>query len=80
MYELGDCALRGCLYPAYIRGLGYLASKNGVAADLEFRKIIDHRGIVQICETGVLARLGLGRAYALEGDTSKAKRLLTKTS
>ena len=39
----------------------------------EFKKILDHPGIVNACETRVLAHLGLGRAYALQGDTAKVK-------
>jgi tetratricopeptide (TPR) repeat protein len=77
LYELaGDraqCALGGCLYPAYVRGEAYLASKNGAAAALEFQKILDHRGIVKSCETGALAHLGLAQAYELQDDIPKAK-------
>jgi serine/threonine protein kinase/tetratricopeptide (TPR) repeat protein len=73
VYELTVDALGGCLYPVYVRGQAYLASKNGAAAELEFQKILDHRGIVRACETGALAHLGLARAYALAGDAPKAK-------
>jgi tetratricopeptide (TPR) repeat protein len=41
LYELTNDALGGCLYPAYVRGQAYLASKNGVAAEppsLSFRR------------------------------------------
>ncbi len=40
---------------------------------MEFQKMIDHRGIVEKCPVGALAHLGLGRAYALQGDTAKAR-------
>jgi len=40
---------------------------------VEFQKIIDHPGIVWIYPLGVLAHLGLGRAYALQGDTAKSR-------
>ena len=73
LYELSDVALGGCICPAYVRGQAYLALKNGSAAEAEFEKILGHRGIVKICETGALARLGLARAYAMQGDTVKAK-------
>jgi eukaryotic-like serine/threonine-protein kinase len=36
-------------------------------------KLLDHRGIVQNFPAGALAHLQLGRAYALSGDTAKAK-------
>jgi eukaryotic-like serine/threonine-protein kinase len=71
-YEFGDAFSR-CLYPAYVRGQAYLAMRNGSAAAAEFQKILDHRGLVVSCETGVLARLGLARAYALQGDNIKAR-------
>ena len=61
-----------CLYPVYIRGQAYLAAGKGSEAAAEFQKIVDHSGIVWNCWTGALARLGLARAYALSGDTSKA--------
>jgi hypothetical protein len=61
------------LYPAYVRGQAYLALKNGAAAEAEFQKILSQRGIVKTCETGALARLELGRAYAVQGETAKAQ-------
>jgi eukaryotic-like serine/threonine-protein kinase len=53
--------------------LAYLAQKNGPAAAAEFQKFLDHPGIVQNFLLGALARLQLGRSYALSGDTAKAK-------
>jgi eukaryotic-like serine/threonine-protein kinase len=35
-------------------------------------KILDHRGIVMNFPLGALARLGLARAYALEGNIAKS--------
>jgi len=75
-YELGGpppVVDSGLMYPAYIRGLAYLAQRNGPAAAAEFQKFLDHRGIVQNFLLGSLARLQLARAYALSGDTAKAK-------
>jgi hypothetical protein len=46
---------------------------DGNSAAAEFQKFIDHRGIVVNFPWGALARLGMGRAYALQGDTAKAK-------
>jgi len=68
-YLLGS----GNLYPAYIRALAYLAAHRGVEAAGEFQKILDHRGIVICDPIGALARLQLGRAYAMSGDKTKAK-------
>jgi eukaryotic-like serine/threonine-protein kinase len=63
----------GALYPVYVRGEAYLAVGEGTQATAEFHKIIDHRGIVVSDPVGALARLQLGRAFALSGDKAKAK-------
>jgi hypothetical protein len=65
--------LFGALYPAYVRGEAYLAAHKGAEAAAEFQKIVDHRGIVVSDPIAALARLQLGRAYALSGDTAKGK-------
>jgi serine/threonine protein kinase/Flp pilus assembly protein TadD len=72
-YELGSPPPGISMYPPYIRGVAYLAQKNGPAAAAEFQKFPDHSGIVQNFLLGSLARLQLARAYALSGDTAKAK-------
>ena len=69
-YELG---VGFSLYPVYLRGEAYLAAKQGTAAAAEFQKILDHSGVVANEPIGALAHLQLGRAYALSGDTTKAK-------
>ena len=61
------------LYPVYVRGEVYLAAHQGGEAATEFRKILDHRGIVLNEPIGALAHLQLGRAYAMEGEISRAK-------
>src|SRR5271165_1288433 len=63
----------GALYPVYVRGLAYLALHQGAEAAAEFRKILDHPGIVISDPVGAVARLQLARAYALMGDPAKAK-------
>jgi eukaryotic-like serine/threonine-protein kinase len=62
-----------CLYPVYVHGEAYLAAGEGKEAGPEFQKILDHSGIVWNCWTGALAHLGLARAYAMQGDTAKAR-------
>jgi len=69
-YELG---VGGNLHVVYVRGEAYLAAHRGAEAAAEFQKILDHRGIVLNQPIGALAHLGLGRAYALQGDTAKAR-------
>jgi hypothetical protein len=51
----------------------YLAAQQGSEAAAEFQKILDHPGIVLNSPIGALAHLQLGRAYAMQGDTAKAK-------
>jgi predicted Zn-dependent protease len=77
-YELGQprstqTSFFGALYPIYARGQAYLAASQGAEAAREFQKIVDHDGIMVGDPIGVLAHLQLGRAYALQGDTTKAK-------
>jgi eukaryotic-like serine/threonine-protein kinase len=61
------------LYPVYLHGEAYLATKQGSAAAVEFQKILDHSGVVGNEPLGALAHLELGRAYAIAGDNAKAK-------
>jgi DNA-binding winged helix-turn-helix (wHTH) protein/tetratricopeptide (TPR) repeat protein len=66
-------ALFGALYAVYSRGEAYLALHRGAEAAAEFQKILDNRGIVVTDLVGALARLQLGRAKAMAGDTAGAK-------
>ncbi len=59
--------------PAYLRGEAYLMLHDGNRAAAEFQQFIDHRGLVANFPWGALARLGLARAYALQGNTAKAR-------
>jgi serine/threonine protein kinase/tetratricopeptide (TPR) repeat protein len=76
-YELGRTTYSSygwtSLYPVYVRGEAYLAAHQGREAAAEFQKILDHRGIVQNEPIGALAHLGLAHAFAIQGDTAKAK-------
>ena len=77
-YELGRTTFTGDyfwngLYPVYVRGEAYLAAHQASEAAAEFQKIIEHRGIVLNSPIAALAHLQLGRAYAMQGDTAKAK-------
>jgi serine/threonine protein kinase/tetratricopeptide (TPR) repeat protein len=69
-YELGGA--QG-LFPIYVRGLAYLQAKRGAEAAAEFQKIVEHRGIAPNVPEHSLAKLGLGRAYVMTGDTAKAR-------
>ena len=75
-YELGlpgGGAFSPTLYPVYVRGKAYLAAHRASEAADEFQKILNQRSIVQNEPIGALAYLGLARAYAMQGDTAKAK-------
>jgi DNA-binding winged helix-turn-helix (wHTH) protein/tetratricopeptide (TPR) repeat protein len=73
-YELGASqGLYGALYPVYVRGEAHLVGRQGAEAAIEFRKILDHRGIVNSDPIGALAHLQLGRALVVLGDKAKAR-------
>ena len=72
-YELGGPPPGIPLYPAYVRGLAYLAQRNGTAAAAEFQKFNDHSGLIGNFVLGSLARLQLARAYAISNENAKAK-------
>jgi serine/threonine protein kinase/predicted Zn-dependent protease len=68
-YEFGWNDLT--MYPVYVRGNAYLAAGDGVAAAIEFQKIIDNPGIVGSRFIGALAYLGIGRARALQARSTQ---------
>jgi serine/threonine protein kinase/tetratricopeptide (TPR) repeat protein len=59
---------------AYLRGQAYLSQHKGAEATTQFQKILDHRGWQPASPSYSLARLGLARAAALSGDTTKARK------
>jgi tetratricopeptide (TPR) repeat protein len=69
-YELGS---GGGMVAIFIRGEAFLRLHDGAKAAGEYQRILDHRGIDPVGWGYSLAHLGLGRAYALQGDTVKAK-------
>ena len=72
--ELGQPSnLSPVLCPVYIRAEAYRAMHDGAAAGADFQKFIEHRGLVGAFQWGALARLGVARAYTLQGDATKAK-------
>jgi len=78
LYELGSppsnfTAYYGVMYPVFVRGRVYLALRRGVEAAQEFQKILDHPAIVVSDPIYSLTRLELGRAFALSGESLKAK-------
>jgi tetratricopeptide (TPR) repeat protein len=77
-YELGwigggTSGFSGSLFPIYIRGKAFLALNRASDAATEFRKIIDHIGVVSNDPTlALIARLQLARALKLEGKKAEA--------
>ena len=57
----------------YVRGLADLAANRPQQAVAEFQSVLDHPGVVPTYPVHSLARLGLGRAFAMAGDASKAR-------
>jgi tetratricopeptide (TPR) repeat protein len=74
-------AFFGALYPVYVRGLAYSRMVSHREAAAEFRKILDHPGIVLNDPIGPMARLQLARALSASGDRAESaavyKDLLT---
>ena len=61
------------IYPVYVRGQAELLLHHGSNAATEFQKFLDHPSIVLNFPFGALARLGLARAYAMQGDAARAR-------
>jgi eukaryotic-like serine/threonine-protein kinase len=57
----------------YIRGLAYLKAGRGTDAAQEFQKILALRNWAPADPLMSLTHLGLGRAYALQGDSQKSR-------
>jgi tetratricopeptide (TPR) repeat protein len=72
-YDLGAFRTLDTLYAPYIRGLAYLQAGEGNLAAAEFRKVLDHPGLLGINEIGPLSRLGLARAQKIAGDKAGAR-------
>jgi DNA-binding winged helix-turn-helix (wHTH) protein/tetratricopeptide (TPR) repeat protein len=73
-YDLAISDSFDYVYPAYLRGLAYLRLKKGDFAATEFRKVLDHSGVVRGFVTGALSILQLGRAQVLMHDEKAARK------
>jgi len=72
-YELGAQTPFQCMYPVFIRGQALLKAHQSEAAAAEFRRIIDHRGLVANCPLGALAHLGSARSLAQMGNSPDSR-------
>ena len=70
-YDLGDTI---GLSNNYSRGNLYLQQRRANEAAAEFKKIVDNFGVNALSPFHPLARLGLARAAALNGDTAAARK------
>jgi len=70
--ELGETGSFS-VYPAYVRAEAYPLEQKGGEAAAEFQKILNHCGIVLNETIGAIAHLQIGRAYAMQADTAKAR-------
>ncbi len=61
-------------WPAYLRGQAQMGLRRPAEAAAEFQAILDRRGELPVSQLYPLAQLGLARAAALAGDTSKARQ------
>ena len=64
---------RGSTPVLYLRGLAYIKNKQGAEAVQEFQRILALRNFSPADPLMSLAHLGLGRAYALQGDSQKSR-------
>lgn len=62
-----------CTWSLRLRNFFRLALRKGNEAVTQFQKFLDYRGWTRNDPKGALAHLGLARAYALQGDTGKAR-------
>jgi Tfp pilus assembly protein PilF len=72
-YELGQNSAYATYWVLYVRGMAYLQLHDGAKAAAEFHKILDHPALNAVSPFPALSRLGLARAYALQGDNAKAR-------
>jgi len=73
-YDLASSYSFSNVYPAYLRGLAYLQLKEGNLAAAEFRKVLEHPGLVGGFVIGALSTLQLARSQALMGDWNGARK------
>jgi len=70
-YELGFVAQ---LVPAYVRGSALLAQGDGRSASVEFKKLLDHRGVDPFSALLPASQLGLARSLRSAGDGAGAQK------
>jgi serine/threonine protein kinase len=82
-YELAQTGVSvlghyGALYPTYVRGLAYQQLHRNREAAAEFRRMLDHPGLLLADPIGPAARLQLARTLRDSGETAEAKAVYSK--
>jgi len=69
-YEFGTHAY---FFPNYLRAMAYLQLRKAEQAAVEFRAVLEHRGVAPMAPALVMSQLGLARAYTMQGNAAKAR-------
>ncbi|HLK31854.1 MAG TPA: hypothetical protein VKT29_02110, partial [Terriglobales bacterium] len=72
-YEWGSGPASAGYLVNYLRAQAYLRLRDGAKAAAEYQQILDHRGTDPLDISYPLSRLGLARAYVLQGNVPAAK-------
>ncbi len=72
-YEMGGGPGSMVYWAPYVRGQAFLLVKDGDKAIVECQKILNFRARCAACGLVPMAQLNLARAYAVKGDTTKAR-------
>jgi hypothetical protein len=77
----GELGTSAALWPAYLRGLAYIDQGAGSKAQIEFQKILDHRGVLAPKDFNPvamtlypLAHIGRARGAARAGDGEESRK------
>jgi predicted Zn-dependent protease len=71
--ELGSGPQGTGFLPNYLRGVAYLKLSDGAKAAAEFQRILNNPGVNPFDPVLTVSHVYLGRAYAMQGDTAKAR-------
>jgi eukaryotic-like serine/threonine-protein kinase len=69
-FEFGSYAR---LLPSYLRGMALIQLRKGAEAEVEFNRLLEHRGVEPASIICHLSQLGLARAYSLQSQTTNAR-------
>jgi eukaryotic-like serine/threonine-protein kinase len=75
LFPLASYDMMNDMTLVYLRGEAYLSNHQGKLAAAEFQKMLDHPVVGFSISRNILPRLGLARAYALDGEIDKARTM-----